>query len=101
MSVNDNLLYTLFSNGTEFELWTEHNCDKCVKASHYNEKTDTYPKYRCAIQKHIDMAFIGDGKGSKRDYEACRSYDCPYKRTEWPERKRKGKKDKSLTIEFL
>ena len=91
--------YTLFSNGTEFDQWMNNNCDNCVKAVSYNAKTDNYPKYRCAIQKHIEEAYIGDGKGTNRVYNACRSAECPYKRTE---RKvsPKRKKDKSLTIQF-
>lgn len=64
--------YMLFSNGTEFGLWTGRNCDRCFKASKYNEKTDTYTKYRCAIQKHIYEAYLCDGRGNKRDYEATR-----------------------------
>ena len=79
--------------------WYEHNCTQCVKAVFYNEKKQTQPKYKCAIQKHIDEACIGDGKGDKRTYDTCRSFDCPYKQTE---RKKytKRKKDKSLTLNF-
>ena len=91
--------YPLFSNGTEFDHWTYNNCEKCVKAVFYNEKRGVWPKYRCAIQKNIDEACIGDGKGTKRVYDACRSAECPYKRIErkaYPKRK----KDNSLTINF-
>ena len=72
----------LFSNGTEFMVWQSRNCEKCVKAVFYDEKKDKYPKYRCAIQKHIEEAAITDGRGNKRDYEVTHSYDCPYKQTE-------------------
>ena len=82
--------YPLFSNGTEFMMWTARNCDQCVKAVFYNEKKDVYPKHRCAIQKHIDEACIGYGYGNKRDYDATHSTDCPYKRTERKRYKRKG-----------
>lgn len=95
----DKKQFMLFSNGTEFEIWQEHNCEQCVKGVFYNEKTDTYPNYRCAVQKHIEEAFIGDGRGNKRTYDACRSYDCPHKRTERKTYPRK-KKDLSLTIPF-
>ena len=74
--------FPLFSNGTEFMLWTSRNCEQCVKAVFYDEKRDRYPKYRCAVQKHIDEACIGDGNGNKRDYDATHSFDCPYKRTD-------------------
>lgn len=80
--------FQLFSNGAEFMAWQFRNCEQCVKAMFYNEKKDYFPKYRCKIQEHIEMAAIGDGTGNKRDYEATRSYDCPHKRTE---RKKKVK----------
>jgi len=91
--------YPLFSNGTEFIMWQSRNCEKCVKAVFYNEKTDTYPKYRCAIQKHIEEACVGDGMGSKRVYDSCRSSVCPYRKSERKKAKR-TKKDKSLSIDF-
>ena len=73
--------YQLFSNGTEFMQWQSRNCEQCVKAVFYNEKKDFYPKYKCKIQEHIEMAAIGDGTGNKRDYDATHSCDCPHKRT--------------------
>lgn len=91
--------YMLFSNGTEFMIWQARNCEKCVKAVFYNQKTDTHPKYRCAVQKHIEEACIGDGRGNKRTHDACRSSECPYKRTERKTYPRK-KKDLSLTLNF-
>ena len=86
--------YLLFSNGTEFMEWQSRNCEKCVKAVFYDEKKDYYPKYRCAVQKHIEEAAITDGRGNKRDYEATHSLDCPYKQTERKRKPRKVKKDK-------
>jgi hypothetical protein len=70
--------YPLFSNGTEFMLWNADNCYLCAKASNYNEKTDTYTKYRCAIQRDIDIAYINDGMGSKRVHDAVSLARCPY-----------------------
>lgn len=71
--------YPLFSNGTEFQSWLANNCDLCSKASRYNEDTDTYTKYRCAIQRDIDVACITTGMGSKRVYDAIRlNPRCPY-----------------------
>lgn len=92
--------YVLFSNGTEFDIWQSRNCEQCVKGVFYNEKKDTYPKYRCAVQKHIEEAFIGDGRGDKRTYDACRSSECPYKKTERKVYPRK-KKDLSLALNFM
>lgn len=99
MATTNKERYPLFSNGTEFMIWQSRNCEQCVKAVFYNEKTDTYPKYRCAVQRHIEEAYVSDGCGNKRDYDVCRSVECPYKKTE---RLRRvcTRKDKSLTIEF-
>ena len=87
--------YPLFSNGTEFMMWQSRNCERCVKAVFYDEKKDKYPKYRCAIQEHIEEAAITDGCGNKRDYEATHSYVCPHIKTERTKRIRKVKKDKN------
>ena len=92
--------FTLFSSGTEFGLWQERNCERCVKAVFYNEKTNSYPKYRCAIQRDIEAACIGDGKGNKRVYVACRSDRCPHIQTERSQ-KRYVKKDKrQMTLDL-
>lgn len=48
--------YPVYSNGTEFDMWVSRNCDRCVKASRYNENTDTYTKFRCAVNREIIMA---------------------------------------------
>lgn len=70
--------YPLFSNGTEFMLWTADNCEKCAKGVFYNEKKDYFPKWRCAIQREIDEACITDGMGSKRVRDAVDIGRCPY-----------------------
>lgn len=87
--------YPLFSNGMEFMLWQSRNCEQCVKAVFYNAKKDCYPKYRCAIQKHIEEAAITDGTGNQRDYNVTHSEICPYRATERTPRKRKAKTDKN------
>ena len=84
--------YTLFSNGTEFMQWQSRNCDQCIKATFINPDTWRVPNYRCAIQKHIELAAVTDGMGNKRDYEATKSYTCPHIQTE---RKTYKKKDKN------
>lgn len=90
----------LFSNGTEFMIWQDENCCKCVKAVFYDEKKGKYPNYRCAIQKHIEEACIGDGRGNGRDFEAVSQRICPYRMTERTKRKKKKKKEQTLTIPF-
>lgn len=92
MKAKDNKFY-LFSNATECLFWQSRNCERCVKSVFYDVKKDYYPKFRCAVQKHIEEAAITDGRGNKRDYEATHSFDCPYKQTE--RKPRKVKKDKN------
>lgn len=41
-------------------------------------KDGTYTKYRCAIQRHIDLAYINDGMESKRVHDAVKLARCPY-----------------------
>ena len=65
-----------FSNGTEFMVWEEHNCDQCIKASRYNEKTDTYSKVRCAVQQGIIDSMMGLPI-PQRSYDALQEWDCP------------------------
>lgn len=77
-----------FSNGTEFMVWEELNCDQCVKASRYNEEKQDYTKIRCAVQRDIFNSMGGEAI-SQRSYDACQQKDCPYKKTEWPKRKAK------------
>ena len=74
--------YYLFSNGFEFMQWQARNCDRCIKAVHVSPDTWKLPKYRCAIQNHIELAAVTDGMGNKRDYEATHSHTCPHIQTE-------------------
>jgi len=89
--------FPLFSNGTEFMLWTLRNCDRCIKAVFYNEKKNTCPKYKCRIQEHIEIACIGDGMGNERDYKATHSYICPHIKTE-RKKPRKKTNENELTL---
>ena len=82
-----------FSNGTDFELWMARNCDRCIKASRYNEKTDTYTKFRCAVNREIIYAYLDDGRTSKRAFDICQQIDCPNKRTEYPSYAKRPKLD--------
>lgn len=90
--------HPLFSNGTEFMFWQSRNCDRCVKAVWFDIENNRMPKYRCAIQDHIELAAVTDGMGNKRDYEATHSYVCPHIKTERTRRIRKVKKDKNQLL---
>ena len=82
--------YPPFSNGTEFMVWTDRNCDRCVKASRLRETKagGEYTKFRCAMQKEILL----DEYVSKRTYDICQKRDCPHRQET---RKKYPKKDNS------
>ena len=93
-----------FSNGTEFMLFNEHNCDRCTKASHYNEKTDSYTKYRCAIQRELDTAYVSDGLASQRtasvtDNFTLHNIACPFLKTSRPRRRKPSDPDQTQLFE--
>lgn len=71
-----------FSNGTDFRMWHDNNCCKCIKATWYNEKTKTFPKYRCAVQKDLELASVTDGMVNQRVYDIAQNWNCPLKQTE-------------------
>ena len=71
-----------FSNGTEYAMWQDINCCKCVKATFFNEKKNDFPQYRCRIQGQIDGQTVGISEISLRTYDAAQNTECPYKKTE-------------------
>lgn len=81
----------LFSNGTECAIWMERNCENgCVKAQKFDPRDMTWGRFYCAVQRDIVLAYLDDGKGTKRVYDICQQDVCPLKRTE---RKRYPKRD--------
>lgn len=85
--------YHPFSNGTEFMVWIDRNCDRCVKASHLRETKagGEYTKFRCAMQKEILL----DEYVSKRTYDICQKRDRPYRKET---RKKYPKKDNEAKL---
>ena len=84
--------YPPFSNGTEFMVWADRNCDRCVKASHLLEMKAgrEYTKFRCSVQKEILL----DEYVSKRTYDICQKRDCPYRqeiRKKYPKKDNEAK----------
>lgn len=76
-----------FSNGTEYMIWEENNCDRCVKSSHIKRGSDPdFPDYtpiKCAIQRDIFTRMVTDKTPiSKRTIDICRSGKCPFKQTQ-------------------
>lgn len=86
-----------FSNGTEFMNWQDRNCCKCVKSVHFNEKTNTYPDYRCKIQEQIEGQSVGlVVEITLRTYIATQQAECPHKQTKRKQYPRKGKESGNL-----
>ena len=87
-----------FSNGTEYMLWEERNCDRCWKSSRLKKLGDTdyddeYTKMVCAIQRDIFTRMVSDKSPiSQRTIDICRTGVCPYRQEE----RKKYEKDKGL-----
>lgn len=85
-----------FSNGTEFMNWQDRNCNKCVKAVHYNERSNTHPRYKCQVQAQIEGQAAGLAEITPRAYVATQQAECPHKQTKRKQYPRKGKASGSL-----
>jgi hypothetical protein len=88
-----------FSNGTEFMIWEERNCDRCWKSSHLKSEEikdgkAEYTKVICAIQRDMFTRMYSREPISQRTIDICRTFTCPY-RHETRKRKR-YEKDKEL-----
>ena len=85
-----------FSNGTEFDRWTERNCDRCIKDSHLKKYETGYTKVVCAVQRDIFSRMWSNEPIALRSYEACQQLDCPYRKEKWPKKARYTQKEKLL-----
>ena len=81
-----------FSNGTEFMIWEEMNCDHCWKSS--RPKCDNprmgdedYTKVICAIQRDIFTRVYSREPIAQRTIDICRTFHCPYKQEHRPHKK--------------
>lgn len=73
----------LFSNGTDFMVWVDRNCQNCVKHSRYNEKKDTYSRFVCSIDADIQMqaaSIVEDA--NLKSVNATKMDICQYLKTE-------------------
>lgn len=84
-----------FSNGTEFEVWIERNCERCIKASRFKRETiagEEYTKCRCSIQQDIFIRRVCKEPISQRTIDVCNMTNCPYRKEHYPARKPKKAK---------
>ena len=92
-----------FSNGTEFMMWEERNCDRCWKASHIKRGSDPdhpdWTPYRCAIQREIDFRRFGTNPISQRTYDICQKADCPNRQEHRPRKKYEKHKNEPKLFE--
>jgi hypothetical protein len=44
-----------FSNGTEYEIWQEHNCHKCMN---YESESKNEENAKCILAYHLDLGSI-------------------------------------------
>lgn len=89
-----------FSNGTDALDWQWRNCNKCIKGCADDAPID---KVRCSIQRDIFTQWMGYGSEeiNQKSYEAARSTDCPYKRTEYQPRKQRVEKKDENQLELF
>lgn len=93
-----------FSNGTEYMMFEDLCCNKCLKHSRLRKEGDTeyedeYTKVVCSIERDIFTRMWCNEPINQRTVDVC--YDfvmhgelCPYMKTE---RKKYIKKDKNQT----
>ena len=77
-----------FSSGAEFDFWFARNCEQCIKDSHLNKDQTGYTKIKCAVQRDIFTRMYSKEPIAQRTIDICRKQDCPYRKTEWPKRKK-------------
>lgn len=98
-----------FSNGTEYMIFEERCCNKCIKSSeprdggdgltHYtNQREDGMP--RCSIQRDIMTRMFCNDPIKHETIDICNNFNrhgtlCPYMKTE---RKKYEKKIENQTI---
>lgn len=89
----------MFSNSTEHAQWTARNCDRCIKQSRYNEKTDEWGQFRCSIDRDMVAQAAGFKEISLRSFNAVRNPVCPNIQTQQKPPKRRPVKGQA-EVEF-
>ena len=73
--------FSLFPNGTSFTIWSERNCDRCVKG--YDEKKHSNGKSECDIENAIALASGTDGTLLHGGHTPMNKADAIAKRLNW------------------
>ena len=97
-----------FSNGTEFMVWEERNCDKCIKSSqpkddfrYTNADENMMPK--CSIQRDIVTRMFCNDPIKQETVDICKEFVlhgtlCPYMKTERKKYTKKVNNQTTLNI---
>ena len=80
-----------FSNGTEYMMWEERNCDRCHKSSHLTKDQTGYTKIVCAIERDIINRMWSNEPIAQRTIDICNMTDCPYRKEKRSVRKKDEK----------
>lgn len=68
-----------FANVRKCMIWQERNCMNCKKAVWFNERLRRMPKYRCAVQAHIEQQQAEpETEIPLRSYDAAQQEHCPF-----------------------
>jgi hypothetical protein len=90
----------LFSNGTEMMWFQDRNCNRCVKVSRYNPKTDEYTQFKCTIDRDIQQQAFGMDEVNQQSYDICHTGICPKIKTDRTVKKNRDIKNQ-LKIELV
>ena len=95
-----------FSNGTDFMIFEDYNCNKCIKASQPRDGGTRYTNAdkhnmpnKCSIQRDIIIRMFSNEPIKQKTIDICNDFTlrgilCPYLKTE---RKKYPKKYKNQT----
>lgn len=98
-----------FSNGTEFMMFEERCCNKCIKASQMRENgtftnADEYNlPNKCSIQRDIMVRMICDNLINERTIQICHDFImkgtlCPFMQTKHKKYTKKIKNQTTLDL---
>lgn len=81
MTSNQHPSFSLFPNGTSFMIWSERNCDRCVKG--YDENKHSNGESDCDIENAIAKASVFDGTLLHSSSTPMNKADAIAKRLKW------------------
>ena len=92
-----------FSNGTEYMIWEERNCDRCIKDSHMTKDQMGYTKIKCSIQRDIITRMYSNEPIKQKTIDICNMRDCPSRKEHWPKRKKRARviPKEQLTLDLM